>query len=155
MKKIILIIILIPILILFLKIFDWAFLTKDITVYPVKCEKKLVENFCSEPDGPLDIIIFRISRTEKEISRWEKASSTYTAVSLYKNCMITSYFNWSCEKFKEKSVDSKESFGLNEGKYWEDPPGKYIYYVSKQEWLKLRCGSNCSLSEYLLFVLLN
>ena len=152
MKKIILILILAPILILILKISDWALLTKDIAIYPVECEEKLVENSCSEPGNPLDIIIFRISRAEKTISRWEKDSSTPTAI--YKNCTTKSYFNWSCVEPDEKS-DNPKGFGLDKGKYWKNPPDKYIYYVSKQEWLKLRCGSDCSPLEYLLFILLN
>lgn len=151
--KIIFIIILILVLVFVWKITDWAFLTKEVALYPVKCGEKLVNNLCSKPEEPLDVIIFKIFRVEKEISRWEKDSNTSTAV--YKNCMITSYFNWSCEKLEQKSIDAKRGFGLRGGKYWEDPPDEYIYYVSKKEWLKLRCGIDCSLPEYLLFVLLN
>jgi hypothetical protein len=145
-KKIILIIILILISVLIFKTFDWNFLTKDLTVYPIECEKRITENYCAETSKPLDVMIFRISRVEEEISLWKKDSDT--PVAKYKGCMIRSYYNWRCE-----GSDDSKTFGFDKGKYWEDPPNEYIYYVSKQEWLKLKCG-DCSFPELLLFILL-
>lgn len=146
MKKIILIIILIFILILLFKTLDWSFLTKDLIVYPAECERKITEDYCTESGKPLDIMIFRISRTEEEISLWEKDSDT--PIAEYKGCTMRSYYNWYC-----KEPDDSKTFGFDKGKYWEDPPNEYVYYVSKQEWLKLKCG-DCSFPELLLFILL-
>jgi len=146
MKKIILILILGIISVFAIKYFDWAFLTKDFVIYPVECEKKLAEGSCNVTSTPLDMMIFRISRADKDISLWEENAVTPTAS--YKGCMIRSYYNWSCRD----PEDEERTFGFTRGSYWQDPPDEHTYYVTKKEWLKLKCG-DCSLPELIIFIL--
>lgn len=129
-------------LLLVIKAFDWGFLKGEITEYPVQCTHKLNYGGCNEPQFTLNKTTYKVLPDRQEVLYWNEASGTVEKLS---KCAVKNRKNWSCSY-----NDDSATFGFTDGRYWSYTNQSMAsdvgiefdaktYYVSKWDWLKLKC----------------
>jgi hypothetical protein len=154
---IIVIIVVILGIIIISRIFDWGFLTSEITSYSVQCKEKLELGSCKEPLVVLNPTTYKVSSGEQEVLYWIEGVG---GIDRLIKCAVKDRKNWSC-----KYNDESGEFGFTDGRFWEvvlnssisQEELEKIYYVSRFEYAKIRCSENgnLSISCFILSVLLD
>jgi hypothetical protein len=114
-------------------------LKSELTVYRVLCRGKLVFDKCDTPHV-LGKITFKVDPRKQEVIKSIPGSSTKKLT----QCIIEDRKNWSC-----KDEEEKTEFGFRNGNFWKKSSGPLsfenimnVYYVSKIQYLKIRCRNN-------------
>lgn len=120
---------------------------QEIIVYPVQCDDWIkaappleTQNFqnCHQRRA-LDRVGIKIDKTNNTVVNWfidENPPTFYTAT----NCAIANSDNWGCNNGAVISTGAGESFGFNNGKFFNNAYTDVIF-VSESQWDSINNGA--------------